>query len=42
MLEMTAFAVDGAGGLSMVVFAPATVDDERAITGLMATLSLRA
>ena len=35
IMEVTAFAVGGAGSLSMVVFAPATAEDERAIAGLL-------
>lgn len=34
-MEMAAFSVEGAAGLSMVVFAPSTAADERAIAGLM-------
>jgi transcriptional regulator with XRE-family HTH domain len=35
-LEYSAFAVDGAEGLSMIVFTPATAADARAIEGLIA------
>jgi len=35
-LEYSAFAVSGAEGLSMVVFSPVSVADERAIEGLVA------
>lgn len=35
-LEVSAFAVDGADGLSMVVFTPMTPDDVRAIEALLA------
>ena len=35
-LEYSAFAVDGGGGLSMIVFTPATPADEQAIAALLA------
>ena len=44
-LEMSAFGVEGAAGLSMVVFAPSTPEDEQAIARLMGSApapSLRA
>jgi hypothetical protein len=35
-LEISAFAIEGAEGLSLIVYTPATAADVRAIEGLLA------